>query len=264
MNVNLNLDDKRIKKIVYQLEDGRVVAYNFKNGEINYIQLVEESNDALTDREMIDKIKDSDFMKDYENSKNKLKNMMSDSEMIDKIRKSEFMDELEAAKRRFKIDKAIADTFPKENPENGNVKPIDRRYSIESANAARKIMKLDEDGTLDKIAANSRSILDEKIKTMVKEDNNDLSYDSNVCADSIRKIENKVLIALRNGNKDELEKLIDDYKFYKDKKEKIDDKLWDETYEKVDEPVKKAEVKYKPIDPDIIRKVQILNLSEPK
>jgi hypothetical protein len=55
-----------------------------------------------------------------------------------------------------------------------------------------------------------------------------------VCANSIRNIEDKVVIALRKGNKEEIEKLIDDYKFYKEKKEKIDDKIWNETYEKVE------------------------------
>lgn len=222
MNVNLNLDDKRIKKIVYQLEDGRVVAYNFKNGEINYIQLVEESNDALTDREMIDKIKDSDFMKDYENSKNKLKNMMSDSEMIDKIRKSEFMDELEAAKRRFKIDKAIADTFPEENPENGNVKPIDRRYSIESADAARKIMKLDEDGTLDKIAKSNRCKIEDKF---MPSKYSELEMDSSECWDNMEKIQRKINEEVRRTggevDSDKISKLFADYSFYNKKRDEI-------------------------------------------
>ena len=193
MNVNLNLDDKRIKKIVYQLEDGRVVAYNFKNGEINYIQLVEESNDTITDREM-----------------------------IDKIRKSDFMDELEAAKRRFKIDKAIADTFPEENPENGNVKPIDRRYSIESANAARKIMKLDEDGTLDKIAKSNRCKIEDKF---MPSKYSELEMDSSECWGNMEKIQRKINEEVRRTggevDSDKISKLFADYSFYNKKRDEI-------------------------------------------
>lgn len=193
MNINLNLDDKRIKKIVYQLEDGRVVAYNFKNGEINYIQLVEESNDTITDREMIDKLK-----------------------------KSDFMDELEAAKRRFKIDKAIADTFPEENPENGNVKPIDRRYSIESANAARKIMKLDEDGTLDKIAKSNRCKIEDKF---MPSKYSELEMDSSECWDNMEKIQRKINEEVRRTggevDSDKISKLFADYSFYNKKRDEI-------------------------------------------
>lgn len=193
MNINLNLDDKRIKKIIYQLEDGRVVAYNFKNGEINYIQLVEESNDTITDREMIDKLK-----------------------------KSDFMDELEAAKRRFKIDKAIADTFPEENPENGNVKPIDRRYSIESANAARKIMKLDEDGTLDKIAKSNRCKIEDKF---IPSKYSELEMDSSECWDNMEKIQRKINEEVRRTggevDSDKISKLFADYSFYNKKRDEI-------------------------------------------
>ena len=193
MNINLNLDDKRIKKIIYQLEDGRVVAYNFKNGEINYIQLVEESNDTITDREMIDKLK-----------------------------KSDFMDELEAAKRRFKIDKAIADTFPEENPENGNVKPIDRRYSIESANAARKIMKLDEDGTLDKIAKSNRCKIEDKF---MPSKYSELEMDSSECWDNMEKIQRKINEEVRRTggevDSDKISKLFADYSFYNKKRDEI-------------------------------------------
>lgn len=193
MNINLNLDDKRIKKIIYQLEDGRVVAYNFKNGEINYIQLVEESNDTITDREMIDKLK-----------------------------KSDFMDELEAAKRRFKIDKAIADTFPEENPENGNLKPIDRRYSIESANAARKIMKLDEDGTLDKIAKSNRCKIEDKF---IPSKYSELEMDSSECWDNMEKIQRKINEEVRRTggevDSDKISKLFADYSFYNKKRDEI-------------------------------------------
>jgi hypothetical protein len=257
MNINLNLDDKRIKKIVYQLEDGKTIEYTLNNGEINYAKIIDSKkceglntavnedsllhhiNNYIDDaKEIIEMDKDGkldEILKKKYGFTKKDEKPLSDKEMIEAVKKSEFMNEVNAARKRFKIDKEIVKDFPeKDDAYRENQKRSEDKCSDESLKVAQEIIKMDKEGKLDKIAANSRPILDEKIKTMVKEVNNDLSYDSDVCADSIRKIENKVLIALRNGNKDELEKLIDNYKFYKEKKQIIDDKLWDETYKKVD------------------------------
>jgi hypothetical protein len=257
MNINLNLDDKRIKKIVYQLEDGKTIEYTLNNGEINYAEIIDskecegsntaENEDSLLHhidkqigcaKEIIEMDKKGvldEILKKKYGITDKDEKPLSDSEMIDAVKKSEFMDELNAARKRFKIGKEIVKDFPeKDDVYIENPKRSEDKCSDESLKVAQEIIKMDKEGKLDKIAANSRPILDEKIKTMVKEVNNDLSYDSDVCADSIRKIENKVLIALRNGNKDELEKLIDNYKFYKEKKQIIDDKLWEETYKKAE------------------------------
>lgn len=260
MNLNLNLDDKRIKKIVYQLEDGKTIEYTLNNGEINHVEIIDskgcegpntaENEDSLLyptinyiddAKEIIEMDKKGKLDEILKNKKKygftkKDEKPLSDKEMIEAVKKSEFMNEVNAARKRFKIDKEIVKDFP-ENDDvyRENQKRSEDKCSDESLKVAQEIIKMDKEGKLDKIAANSRPILDEKIKTMVKEVNNDLSYDSDVCADSIRKIENKVLIALRKGNKDELEKLIDNYKFYKEKKKIIDDKLWDETYKKVDD-----------------------------
>jgi hypothetical protein len=261
MNLNLNLDDKRIKKIVYQLKNGKTVEYRFNNGELVEVPIVYNGSDEPKKCES----KKADVNEDYllhhiskqidgakeiiemdkkgvldeilkKHGTNNNKEPLSDNEMIETVKKSEFMDELKAARKRFKIGKEIVDGFPeKDDTYRENPKRSEDKCSDESLKVAQEIIKMDKEGKLDEIAANSRPILDEKIKTMVKEVNNDLSYDSDVCADSIKKIENKVLIALRNGNKDELEKLIDNYKFYKEKKKIIDDKLWDETYKKVDD-----------------------------
>jgi hypothetical protein len=257
MNLNLNLDDKRIKKIVYQLEDGKTIEYTLNDGEINYAEIIdlkecEGPNTAANEDSLlyptINQIDDAKKLIEMDkNGKlneivkkkygfNDKKKKLTDSEMIEAVKKSEFMDELNAAKKRFKIGKEIVDGFPeKDDVYRENPKRSEDKCSDESLKVAQEIIKMDKEGKLDVIAANSRPILDEKIKTMVKEVNNDLSYDSDVCADSIRKIENKVLIALRKGNKDELEKLIDNYNFYKEKKQIIDDKLWDETYKKADD-----------------------------
>jgi hypothetical protein len=259
--MNINLDDKRIKKIVYQLKNGKTVEYRFNNGELVEVPIVYNGSDEPKKCES----KKADVNEDYllhhiskqidgakeiiemdkkgvldeilkKHGTNNNKEPLSDNEMIETVKKSEFMNELKAARKRFKIGKEIVDGFPeKDDTYRENPKRSEDKCSDESLKVAQEIIKMDKEGKLDEIAANSRPILDEKIKTMVKEVNNDLSYDSDVCADSIRKIENKVLIALRNGNKDELEKLIDNYKFYKEKKKIIDDKLWDETYKKVDD-----------------------------
>ena len=261
MNLNLNLDDKRIKKIVYQLENGNTVEYRFNNGELVEVPIVYNGSDEPKKCEskkadvnedyllhhiskQIDGAKEiiemdkkgvlDEMLKKHDTNNNK--EPLSDNEMIEAVKKSEFMDELKAARKRFKIGKEIVNDFPEtDDAYRGKPKRSEDKCSEESLKVAQEIIKMDKEGKLDEIAANSRPILNEKIKTMVKEVNNDLSYDSDVCADSIRKIENKVLIALRNGNKDELEKLIDNYKFYKEKKKIIDDKLWDETYKKVDD-----------------------------
>jgi hypothetical protein len=240
------------------LEDGKTIEYTLNNGEINYAEIIDskecegsntaENEDSLLyptinqiddAKEIIEMDKDGkldEILKKKYGFTKKDEKPLSDKEMIEAVKKSEFMNEVNAARKRFKIDKEIVKDFP-ENDDvyRENQKRSEDKCSDESLKVAQEIIKMDKEGKLDKIAANSRPILDEKIKTMVKEVNNDLSYDSDVCADSIRKIENKVLIALRNGNKDELEKLIDNYKFYKEKKQIIDDKLWEETYKKVDD-----------------------------
>jgi hypothetical protein len=258
--MNINLDDKRIKKIIYQLKDGSLVGYNFNNGELWDVQCFSENcsplklddeleeyedpkekNDPLLHhisnqiddaKEIIEMDKNGkldEILKKYGANNNK--EPLSDKEMIDAVKKSEFMNEVNAARKRFKIGKEIVDGFPeKDDIYRENQKRSEDKCSDESLKVAQEIIKMDKEGKLDEIAVNSRPILDEKIKTAVKEYNSDLSYDSDICANSIRNIEDKVLIALRKGNKDELEKLMDDYKFYNERKKTIDNKIWNERF----------------------------------
>ena len=256
MNLNLNLDDKRIKKIVYQLENGKTVEYRFNNGELvetpivyNYNDESKKCEDQKADvnngpllyhigkqidgaKEIIEMDKKGvldEILKKHDTNNNK--EPLSDNEMIEAVKKSEFMNELKAARKRFKIDKEIVNGFPeKDDTYRESTKRSEDNCSDESLKVTQEIIKMDKDGRLDEIAANSRPILDEKIKTVVKEYNSDLSYDSDVCANSIRSIEDKALVAFRKGNKDELEKLIDNYKFYKERKNTIDNKIWNERY----------------------------------
>lgn len=209
--MDIKLDDKRVREIVYQLEDGRVVRYNFKDGEINYIQLVNEG--------VIEKTKE----------------IPTDSEMIDKIRKSEFMNELEDARKRFKISKAIADTFP-DKDDDGNIKTPNRKYSDESLDIAREIIKMDNDGRLDEILKRHGTKTIGDIIKRLEEPlvDSELSDDSSACQKNMRTIEEKILSRLRmdgddTTNDDELKELVENYRFYKNKKKEIDDKLWKTT-----------------------------------
>jgi hypothetical protein len=249
--MNINLDDKRIKKIVYQLEDGKTIEYTLNNGEINYAEIIdskeyEEPNTAENEdsllyptinqmddaKKIIEMDKDGkldEILKEKYGFTKKDEKPLSDKEMIEAVKKSEFMNEVNAARKRFKIDKEIVKDFP-ENDDvyRENQKRSEDKCSDESLKVAQEIIKMDKEGKLDEIAVNSRPILDEKIKTVVKEYNSDLSYDSDICTSSIRNIEDKVLVALRKGNKEELEKLMDDYKFYNERKKTIDNKIWNE------------------------------------
>ena len=209
--MDIKLDDKRIREIVYQLEDGRVVRYNFKDGEINYIQLVNEG--------VIEKTKE----------------IPTDSEMIDKIRKSEFMNELEDARKRFKISKAIADTFP-DKDDDGNIKTPNRKYSDESLSIAKEIIKMDKEGKLDEILKRHGTKTIGDIIKRLEEPlvDSELSDDSAACQKNLDTIERKLLARLRmdgedTANDDEFKKLLDNYNFYKNKKKEIDDKLWKTT-----------------------------------
>ena len=237
MNLNLNLDDKRIKKIVYQLENGKTVEYRFNNGELvetpivyNYNDESKKCEDQKADvnngpllyhigkqidgaKEIIEMDKKGvldEILKKHDTNNNK--EPLSDNEMIEAVKKSEFMNELKAARKRFKIDKEIVNGFPeKDDTYRESTKRSEDKCSEESLKVAQEIIKMDKEGKLDEIAAVKRGLIDKPLKTAGKEDNNDLSYESDICDNSIRKIENKVIIALRNGNKEEHEKLMDNY-----------------------------------------------------
>ena len=211
--MNITLDDKRVKKIVYELEDGNLVTYNLKNGEL-YGMYISSNNS--------------------EGDEKPEKPGLTDSEMIEKIKKSEFMDELEDARKRFKIDKAIADTFP-DKDEQDNKKRPENKYSDESLEVAKQIIKMDKDGKLDEILKRykNESILDKYVREDIDSplSDSDLSYDSSACQKNMNTIESKIVSRLRREDfdatkDDEFQKLLENYNFYKTKKKEIDDKIW--------------------------------------
>lgn len=211
--MNITLDDKRVKKIVYELEDGNLVTYNFKNGEL-YGMYISSNNS--------------------EGDEKSEKAGLTDSEMIERIKKSEFMDELEGARKRFKIDKAIADTFP-DKDEQDNKKRPENKYSDESLEVAKQIIKMDKDGKLDEILKryNNGNILDKYVRENVESplSDSELSDDSFACQKNMDFIESKLVSRLRREDfdatkDDEFQKLLENYNFYKTKKKEIDDKIW--------------------------------------
>ena len=227
--MDIKLDDKRIRQIVYQLEDGTEVAYIFANGELLSVKtVVDAGKGAPTDREMIDKAEKLNLAR----FKDRIKNMMSDSEMIEKIRNSEFMDELEDARKRFKISKEIADTFP-DKDDDGNIKTPNRKYSDESLSIAKEIIKMDKEGKLDEILKrHGTKTIGDIIKRLESPFvDSELSDDSAACQKNMDTIEQKILSRLRmdgddTTNDDELKELVENYRFYKSKKKEIDDKIW--------------------------------------
>lgn len=211
--MNINLDDKRIKKIVYELEDGNLANYSFKNGEL-YGMYISSNNS--------------------EGDEKPEKPELTDSEMIERIKKSEFMDELEDARRRFKIDKEIAGTFP-DKDEQDNKKRPENKCSDESLEVAKQIIKMDKDGKLDEILkrCNNGNILDKYVRENVESplSDSELSDDSFACQKNMDFIESKLVSRLRREDfdatkDDEFQKLLESYKFYKEKKKEIDDKIW--------------------------------------
>ena len=48
--MNIDLDNKRIKKIIYELNDGSIVAYNFRNGELWCTQTLKEATDTRNNK----------------------------------------------------------------------------------------------------------------------------------------------------------------------------------------------------------------------
>lgn len=211
--MNITLDDKKIKKIVYELEDGNLATYNFKNGEL-YGVCVSSNDYGTKTNEMPEKPG------------------LSDSEMIEKLKNSEFMNELEEAKKRFKLGKEIADSFP-DKDDDGNTKQADRKYSDESLKVAKEIIKMDKEGKLDEIIKRrgSGSIDKYIVQELESPFTSELDYDASACSKNMNLIEQKLLTRLRmtdnDVTKDEsFEKLLENYNFYKTKKKEIDDKIW--------------------------------------
>lgn len=202
--MNINLNDENIVKIVYKTYNDCVITLNFHDGELASTETYDKGI--------------------------KQKAVPTDSEMIARIKTSSFMDELNKAKTRLKLAKENGNTIEKECPHMEEAKPKNA-YSDESLNAVKEIIKMDEDGRLDEIVKNQHKRIG---KNLYLNNECEDEYDSYECQKNLDKIGEKILMRLENSddvkNDEKFNKLIDDYKFYKDKKKELDDKVWNGKY----------------------------------
>ena len=238
--MNISLDDKRIKKIVYQLEDGKTIEYGFDNGELVEITTVYSKcsgGNLEAAQEIIEMDKKgvlNEILKEKYGFTKKDEKSLSDKEMIDAVKKSEFMDELNAARKRFKIGKEIVDGFPeKDDTYREKPKRSEDKCSDESLEVVKEIIKMDKECKLDEML--KRHNKDEIGKHICAEvmtyNDSELADDSYACQKNMNTIEQKILARIRMNEdnlkeNEEFNKLIDDYKFYQTKKKELDDKIW--------------------------------------
>lgn len=207
--MNINLDDKKIVKIVYRIDDSRVLEFNYKNGDLASVSTL--------------------FNPKMKEEESKL-DVLSDSEMIEAIKHSSFMNELEAAKKRYKLPKEVADSFDgvDESPTKLGSKTPFRKYSDDSIEIIKKIIKMDEDGTLDEIAKSYRNN-GKFVNILPKPEAEAADLDIKVCNSSIATLKNEIFNSLAsfdlndvNNNKKFFEK-VEEYKDYLEKRKKLID-----------------------------------------
>ena len=204
--MELKIDDKKIRELIVEKDENTLIKYKLNDGMI--VDTVVYDIDAKKDA-----------------------NVLSDSEMIDRVKKSEFMDELNKARRKYKISKEISDTFP-EKDDDGNVKTPGMKTSDESLDIIKEIIDKDKDGTLDEIARRNTMKVEPVIKNMDYDDYNGKEFDLGKCNESIRKIEEKIMNMIRNSEGTSITEskvfndVLDDYRDYCTKRNKLSDEVW--------------------------------------
>ena len=218
--MNINLDDNKIVKIVYRQDDTRVLEFNYKDGALVSVA-TSFSPKAL--------------------EKEPKPNVMSDEEMIEAVKNSDFMDELKAAKKKYKLAKEIAENFQEkdETPTNLGYKP-NKNYSDESIDIIKKIIKLDEDGTLDEIAQKVRTKIDNVISLPSQVEGQEYDIEMDTCQRSIDRIKNDIIKSIENTDLNDINnnknfcEMVDMYKNYLNKKKELSDKKWDICCKKIE------------------------------
>ena len=195
--MDIVLDNKRIKSIVYELENGNTVTYAFNNGELIDITSCSRKVEC-----------------------GKLKNTLSDREMMEAVKNSEFMDELKKVKE-FDFKKELSKATSNETPKEENVL------------VSKKLIELDKDGTLNKIAKEHNEEIGKKLKESRELHETETQCDLDTCMKSIKAIEQDILKVVRSSDcddakKDKFEKLIQEYNSYTKNKTELIDKIWDE------------------------------------
>lgn len=219
--MNINLDDNKIVKVIYRLDDSRVVDFNYKDGTLQSVT--------------------TSFSPKAEVEKPKL-DVMSDEEMIEAVKKSDFMNELKAAKKRYKLAKEIAENFTQTDETQtrlGDKKKKD--FSDESVDIIKQIIKLDENGTLDEIAKKNIGKIDNVISTPYQIEGQAYDIDIDVCERSIQKVKDEIMKSLNNINLEDTsdrQKLLDVIKAYQEymaKKIYLLNEKWNATTKKIQE-----------------------------
>jgi len=161
--------------------------------------------------------------------------------MIEAVKNSDFMDELKAAKNRYKLAKEIAEDFPEkdETPTKLGYKP-NKNYSDESIDIIKKIIKLDEDGTLDEIAQKVRTKIDNVISLPSQVEGQEYDIEMDTCQRSIDRIKNDIIKSIENTDLNDINnnknfcEMVDMYKNYLNKKKELSDKKWDICCKKIE------------------------------
>ena len=207
--MEFSIDTKKIKKLSVDKGDGVTINYEFSDGLITAVTLID---DAVKAPEECGKV-------------------LSDTEMIDKVKNSEFMDELVKARKKYKLSKEIDESFPNED-DFGHPKNPTKKTSDESLGMIKEIIKKDLDGTLDEIARrklNNGAIL----LNYDYSDDDGKQYELDKCKLTIHTIEDKLLSIIRSSDgtmnedvKKKFDEVLDDYKTYCDKRKELSDEIW--------------------------------------
>lgn len=189
--MNINLNDEKILKIVYQLNDKETINFNYENGELVSITKDGDKKQSIDEiRKILNVTRESDFLE-------KVKKMVKDasnketSEKIENLKASN--DSIKRAKEIIKMD------------ENGEL-----------------------DGILKRVYKNNEKYdIAKPIKVESKCDS-EYSLDTSICQKSLNMIQSKLLNLLCNGeikhDNDEFWGLIDAYQEYNKKLKELQDK----------------------------------------
>ena len=208
--MNIDLNNKKIEKIIYRVNNYSTLVFNFKDGELSSVA----TNDSPKCKKNVDDNK----------------HVLSDREMIEAVRKSEFMDKLNDAKNKLK--KISNELESKKEIE----QPTKIKLSSKALEIAHKIIEMDKEGKLDELVKNHFDEIDEKLSSDFTKDEREM--DINVCNKSIGKIEDEFLNTLRKSkNEDdetiinELKELLSSYKQYDTERSELENYMWNEKSE---------------------------------
>ena len=195
--MNINLDDKKIVKVVYRADDSRIIEFNYNDGNLVSVNTNESCNKCENE-----------------------KKVLSDSEMIDAAKKSSFIGKLKVVK-----DQPVIDGGQNEEKD------------ISTAQEAiRKIIKMDQEGTLDEIAKRS-GVVNKCVLNLPDPEDEDLDImDKKKCKQSIATLNHEIFKLINNlpveelkDNKDFFDK-IENYKYYSCKMDELTDNAFSAMY----------------------------------